>query len=96
MKLIAVTSFMFLVIVYINCEKRFQNLEVCKTSGKTTKIIKCEIIDGRLHILVDNLYQHKVINVRKNYFLTLENFQGEIEIFRFFFSILENFLENSY
>jgi len=64
MNLTATTLLTFLLsVILIKCEKRFQNLEVCKTSGKTTKILKCEIVDGKLNVLVDNLYQHTLINV---------------------------------
>lgn len=64
MKLLATISLIFLLsVILIKCEKRFQNLEVCKTSGNTTKIMKCEIVNGKLNVLVDNLYQHTVINV---------------------------------
>lgn len=64
MKLIAITSLLLLQsLIVIKCEKRFQNLENCKTSGKTTKILKCETVDGKLNVLVDNLYQHVLINV---------------------------------
>ena len=56
----------FLAIISTNAEKRFEKLEKCNSSGKTSQIIRCDITDGALNIVGEVLKLLKYLNVSEN------------------------------
>ena len=63
----------FLLTISTNGEKRFEKIEKCNSSGKTSQVLRCDITDGALNIVGEVLKTLKYLNVSGNSMLCYLN-----------------------
>ena len=56
----------FFIIISTNCAKRFEKIEKCNSSGKTSQVVRCDIADGALNLIGEIIKPLKYLNVSGN------------------------------